>query len=56
MSSINLIPQTPQIAFTESEIQNIIAITEEYSAIYREIEKHRKKFNLRLIKFLGYPI
>ena len=36
MSSINLIPHTPQIEFTENEIKDILSITEEYSSLYKE--------------------
>ena len=46
MSSINLIPQTAQIEFTDSEITDIIAITEEYTAIYKEIVKAQEEIQL----------
>ena len=36
MSSINLIPNTPQIEFTENEIAEILKISEEYSNLYKE--------------------
>jgi hypothetical protein len=52
MSSINLIPQIPQIEFTESELTDIIAITEEYSSIYREIVKAQEEIQLASDKVL----
>jgi hypothetical protein len=52
MSSINLIPHTPQIEFTESELTDIIAITEEYSSIYKEIVKAQEEIQLASDKVL----
>jgi hypothetical protein len=36
MSSINLLPHTPQIEFTETEISEILKISEDYSNLYKE--------------------
>lgn len=36
MSSINLLPHTPQIEFTEKEISEILEISQEYSNLYKE--------------------
>ena len=36
MSSINLLPHTPQIEFTENEISEILKISEDYSNLYKE--------------------
>ena len=52
MSSINLIPHIPQIEFTESELTDIIAITEEYSSIYKEIVKAQEEIQLASDKVL----
>jgi len=52
MSSINLIPQTPQIEFSDSEITNIISITEEYTSLYKDIVKAQEEIQLASDKVL----
>lgn len=52
MSSINLIPNNPQVEFTEDEKTSIISITEEYSAIYKDIVKAQEEIQLASDKVL----
>lgn len=53
MSSINLIPNSPQIEFTEDEKTSIISITEEYSAIYKDIIQAQEEIKLASDKVLS---
>jgi len=48
MSSINLLPHTPQIEFTENEISEILKISEEYSNLYKETSILQDEIQLAL--------
>ena len=52
MSSINLIPNQPQIVFTDEEKNEILQISSEYSSLYKEIVRIQEEIQIASNKVL----